>query len=180
MCCDCSFLCLPSQLSLHVLSKTEVRCGEIRPVLLQRFHGPKQFFIQARGCVKQFRQCLGGVQGEDQRIDIVSGWWCYRGYSMQGSPAVVAPSPSLSATLSRSLSFSLSVRWLFTWESRRLNRQNVIRYTFLFPAVCGSCSHSLNTKPPPPSRFKKQHSSNQGSGFICVLLTSFRRYRAKG
>ncbi len=59
-------------------------------------------------------------------------------------------SPSLSATLSRSLSFSLSVRWLFTWESRRLNRQNVIRYTFLFPAVCGSCSHSLNTKPPPP------------------------------
>lgn len=78
-----------------------------------------------------------------------------------------------------SLSPSLSVRWLFTWESRRLSRQNVIRYTFLCPAVCGSFSHSLNTKPP-PSRFKKQHSSNQGFGFICVLLTSFRRYRAKG
>lgn len=76
------------------------------------------------------------------------------------------------------LFLSQPVRWLSMGELR-LSRQNVIRYTFLCPAVCGSFSHSLNNTKPPFPFPKKQHSSNQDFGFSCVPFISFRYYQAK-
>lgn len=143
----------------HVLSETEVRCGEIHPVLLCRFHSPRQFFVQARGHVKQFGQGLG-VRGEDQRIDIVSGWWCYRGYSKQGRPAVASHPPQWSTA---------------GWDSFRQSKSDrncvwtgVISRTLLNEWGC------MNSAAPPLSvfshGFKASHCSEPTFLFTSALM----------
>ncbi len=88
------FFFFACHLNFHSMFSLKQKLGVVRSVRFwcRDFIAQGSFFIQARVRVKQFGQCLC-VRGEDQRIDIVSGWWCYRGYSMQGSPAVVGHPP---------------------------------------------------------------------------------------